>query len=492
MALPFRKQREERPTDFRRRFVLGGIGLILFAGVLIGAVSTATLGRQLIQDLDRDLVDVASRLSDSVDRPGMDAVGPRNRLDRPGFDIGTLIAVVSGDQASGAFIGQNGQLTALPDEDLEEFAGEVWQADDPKTIHLGGGFREVRTLLVGQVGEAQVVVGLPMTGIRNTIARLTSVIFVIVAASVVLAAGIGMWGLRLALRPLDRIRQTAVAVSNQSLSDPQSRLRERVPDSLANPASEIGQLGAAFNHMLDHVDTSLHARTQSEEKLRQFVSDASHELRTPLASIRGYSELTLRHGDTLPSDVQQSLSRIESESIRMSHLVEDLLMLARLDEGQVAEMTSVDLADVVREVLADAEVRAPGHHWASKVPSRRVPVTANRNQMVQVVTNLVQNATVHTPEGTDIRVSLATQGDEVVFMVSDSGPGIPEELQPHLFERFRRADKGRSRSTGSTGLGLAIVRGIVDAHGGSVEVSSEPGKTVFTVRLPKPQPATRR
>jgi len=492
VSLPFRKQREERPTDFRRRFVLGGIGLILFAGVLIGAVSTATLGRQLIQDLDRDLVDVASRLSDSVDRPGMDAVGPRNRLDRPGFDIGTLIAVVSGDQASGAFIGQNGQLTALPDEDLEEFAGEVWEADDPKTIHLGGGFREVRTLLVGQVGEAQVVVGLPMTGIRNTIARLTSVIFVIVAASVVLAAGIGMWGLRLALRPLDRIRQTAVAVSNQSLSDPQSRLRERVPDSLADPASEIGQLGAAFNHMLDHVDTSLHARTQSEEKLRQFVSDASHELRTPLASIRGYSELTLRHGDTLPSDVQQSLSRIESESIRMSHLVEDLLMLARLDEGQVAEMTSVDLADVVREVLADAEVRAPGHHWGSKVPSRRVTVTANRNQMVQVVTNLVQNATVHTPEGTDIRVNLATQGDEVVFMVSDSGPGIPEELQPHLFERFRRADKGRSRSTGSTGLGLAIVRGIVDAHGGSVEVSSEPGKMVFTVRLPKPQPATRR
>jgi len=490
---PPRREREGRPTDFRRRFVLGGIGLILFAGVLIGAVSTATVGRQLLADIDQELADVAARIGESVERPGVVGLsGPRSRLDRPGFDIGTLIAVVDGDDATGAFIGENGQLTALPDDDLQEFAGEEWEAGTPQTIHLGGGFREVRTLLVGEVGEAQLVVGLPMTDIRKTIARLSSVIFVIVAASVVLAAGIGMWGLRLALRPLDRIRQTAVTVSQQSLSDPQSRLRERVPDALANPDSEIGQLGAAFNHMLDHVDSSLLARTQSEEKLRQFVSDASHELRTPLASIRGYSEITLRQGDTLSEDVQQSLSRIESESIRMSHLVEDLLMLARLDEGEVPEMTSVDLAEVVRDVLSDAEVRAPGYHWSHSVPSRRVLVNANRNQMVQVVTNLVQNATVHTPEGTDIRVRLATQGDRVVFSVTDSGPGIPEELQPHLFERFRRADKGRSRATGSTGLGLAIVHGIVEAHHGSVEVSSSPGKTVFSVSLPKPQRTTRR
>jgi two-component system OmpR family sensor kinase len=328
-------------------------------------------------------------------------------------------------------------------------------------------------------------VGLPMTNIRNTIARLTSVIFVIVAASVILAAAIGMWGLRLALRPLDRIRQTATNVASQSLSDPESRLRERVPDALANPQSEIGQLGAAFNHMLDHVDESLMARTLSEEKLRQFVADASHELRTPLASIRGYSEITLRQGEDLPADVQQSLSRIESESIRMSHLVEDLLMLARLDEGRVAEMTDVDMAEVVRDVLSDAEVRAPDHLWRSSIPSRKVLVKANRNQLVQVITNLVQNATVHTPEGTTVSVSLKTRGNDAVFEVKDNGPGIPVEVQPQLFERFRRADKGRSRATGSTGLGLAIVRGIVDAHGGMVSVASKPGRTVFSVNIPK-------
>ena len=167
-------------------------------------------------------------------------------------------------------------------------------------------------------------------------------------------------------------------------------------------------------------------------------------------------------------------------------------MLARLDEGQMAEMASVDLAEVVRDVLSDAEVRAPGYRWSHSVPSRRVLVSANRNQMVQVVTNLVQNATIHTPEGTDINVRLASSGDTVTFSITDSGPGIPEELQPHLFERFRRADKGRSRATGSTGLGLAIVHGIVEAHGGSVEVNSSPGKTVFMVSLPKLQRAARR
>lgn len=486
MALARRPSRVSRPTDFRRRFVLGGIGLILFAGMLIGAVSTATLGRQLLSDLDRELVDVANRLSDTVERPGVEGFGgPRSRLDRPGFEIGTLIAVVSGDQVSGAFIGENGTLTALPGDDLDEFAGEVWEAGDPQTIHLGRGFREVRTLLVGQVGDAQVVVGLPMMDIRKTIARLTSVIFVIVAASVILAAAIGMWGLRLALRPLDRIRQTATNVASQSLSDRESRLRERVPDALANPQSEIGQLGAAFNHMLDHVDESLMARTLSEEKLRQFVADASHELRTPLASIRGYSEITLRQGENLPADVQQSLSRIESESIRMSHLVEDLLMLARLDEGRVAEMTDVDMAEVVRDVLSDAEVRAPDHLWRSSIPTRRVLVKGNRNQLVQVITNLVQNATVHTPEGTTVSVSLKSRGNDAVFEVKDDGPGIPEEIQLHLFERFRRADKGRSRATGSTGLGLAIVRGIVDAHGGTVGVTSQPGSTVFSVHIPR-------
>jgi two-component system OmpR family sensor kinase len=474
------------PQDFRRRFILGGIGLILFAGLLIGFASTATVARQLLGDLDRDLFQASARLTDVADNSlprGME--GARGRLDRPGFDVGTLIAVVGPNQVAGAFIDTDGQLKPIADEDLSELQQVSWPEGTPVSVHLEGGFHEVRTLLVGGVGDSQIVIGLPMNEIRETITRLTVVIFLVVALVVVLAAAIGFWGIRFALRPLDRMRQTAQAVSNQSLSDREARLLERVPESLANPDTEIGQLGASFNHMLDHVDASLVARAKSEEKLRHFVADASHELRTPLASIRGYSEITLRQGEKLPEEVQQSLSRIESESIRMSHLVEDLLLLARLDEGQTAEMEPVDFGDVVSNVLSDAKVRAPGHNWSAKIPKRPVMVRGNRNQLVQVITNLAQNASIHTPGGTNVSLELKKTADAVELLVRDNGPGIAPELQPELFERFRRADKGRSRAKGSTGLGLAIVQGIVESHGGSVSVESAPGKTVFRVHLPQ-------
>jgi len=474
------------PHDFRQRYILGGIGLILFAGLLIGFASTATVARQLVGDLDRDLFQASARLMDVADHSlprGVD--GARGRLDRPGFDVGTLIVMVGPDQVAGAFIGPDGQLKPIADEDLSELQQMSWAVDTPVSVHLEGGFHEVRTLLVGSVGDSQIVIGLPMNEIRETITRLTVVIFLVVALVVVIAAAIGFWGIRFALRPLDRMRQTAMSVSNQSLSDREARLLERVPEPLANPDTEIGQLGASFNHMLDHVDASLVARARSEETLRHFVADASHELRTPLASIRGYSEITLRQGAQLPEDVQKSLSRIESESIRMSHLVEDLLLLARLDEGQRAEMEPVDFGDVVSNVLSDAKVRAPGHNWSAKIPKRPVMVRGNRNQLVQVVTNLAQNASIHTPSGTKVSLELSKKTQGIELLVRDNGPGIDHELQPELFERFRRADKGRSRAKGSTGLGLAIVQGIVEAHGGNVSVESAPGKTVFRVHLPQ-------
>jgi len=474
------------PRDFRQRFILGGIGLILFAGLLIGFASTATVARQLVGDLDRDLFQASARLMDVADHSlprGVD--GARGRLDRPGFDVGTLIVMVGPDQVAGAFIDTDGQLKPIADEDLSELQQMSWAADTPVSVHLEGGFHEVRTLLVGSVGDSQIVIGLPMNEIRETITRLTVVIFLVVALVVVIAAAIGFWGIRFALRPLDRMRQTAMSVSNQSLSDREARLLERVPEPLANPDTEIGQLGASFNHMLDHVDASLVARARSEETLRHFVADASHELRTPLASIRGYSEITLRQGAQLPEDVQKSLSRIESESIRMSHLVEDLLLLARLDEGQRAEMEPVDFGEVVSNVLSDAKVRAPGHNWSAKIPKRPVMVRGNRNQLVQVVTNLAQNASIHTPSGTKVSLELSKKTQGIELLVRDNGPGIDHELQPELFERFRRADKGRSRAKGSTGLGLAIVQGIVEAHGGNVSVESAPGKTVFRVHLPQ-------
>lgn len=478
--------REGAPRDFRRRFILGGLGLILIAGLLMGMASAFIVGRELLRELDRDLDDTARRLASSLEIPGPDGrLGPGSRLDRPGFDVGTLIAVVGPQVTEGAYIGPDGQLRVLDTEDLSQFRSATWLVGEPQTIHLDAGLREVRATLVGQVGESQLLVGLPMNEIRQTIARLTVVVFLVVGSVVAVAALIGMWGLRVALRPLDRMRETAHTISEQSFDQRDSRLIERVPDHLANPRTEIGQLGASFNHMLDHIDQALVARARSEDKVRQFVSDASHELRTPLASIRGYSEITLQHEKKLPQPVRSSLARIEAESIRMSHLVDDLLLLARLDEGERGQAVAVNMSDVATDVVADASVRWPEHTFEVVGATEPHLVTGDRDQLVQMLTNLTQNAAVHTLQGTTVTITVDSDESNVTLRVEDDGPGIPAAIRDTLFERFRRADKGRSRASGSTGLGLAIVSSIVGAHGGTIDVESTPGQTEFRVRLPR-------
>jgi two-component system OmpR family sensor kinase len=236
--------------------------------------------------------------------------------------------------------------------------------------------------------------------------------------------------------------------------------------------------------MLDHVQHAFDARQASEQKVRQFVADASHELRTPLAAIRGYSELTRRSGHEVPDDIRHALSRIESESVRMSALVDDLLLLARLDEGRDLRRDPVDLAALVTDAVADAQATSAAHQWVVRVPADPLVVTGDQYRLHQVVANLLANARVHTPASTRITAALGTLEGRAIVTITDTGPGIPAEVQPVLFERFARADTSRSRATGSTGLGLAIVSAVVQAHTGSVTFSSRPGETVFRVSLP--------
>jgi two-component system, OmpR family, sensor kinase len=478
------KNRSHTPKDFRRRLVFGGLSLILLAGILIGFASTAIVVRQLLTDLDRELISTSNRVAASLENDSGLFPGPRSRLERPGFTVGTVIAVVGDDQAQGAVIDSEGVLRAIEPLALRQLVGQEFTPGEPSTYFLGGVVRETRLIAVQSTGDADLVVGLQMTNIRHTIAQLQGAIFVITAIVIGLAALLGIWALRVGLRPLDRMRHTALAVAGQPLDRGHVDLSQRVPADLARPDREIGQLGVAINQMLDHVGDALKAREHSEKALRQFVSDASHELRTPLASIRGYSEITLRHTKDLPEAVGGSLERIESESIRMTELVEDLLLLARLDEGATFPKEALDLALVAGDVVSDAIARAPGHHWELESPDHPVVVWANRNQLFQVLTNLVQNARVHTPEGTTVKVSVGIDDDHAVVDVVDDGPGINPDMISQLFERFRRGDYGRSRKTGSTGLGLAIVKTITDACGGSVDVSSTPGHTQFHVRLP--------
>jgi two-component system OmpR family sensor kinase len=262
----------------------------------------------------------------------------------------------------------------------------------------------------------------------------------------------------------------------------------RVPDDDADPSTEIGQVGAAINRMLGHVASALAARQASENKVRQFVADASHELRTPLASIRGYAELTRRGNYTLPDDVVHSLARVESEATRMTSLVEDLLLLARLDEGRDLESDPLDLSRLLIDAVSDAHAAGPDHEWSLDLPEEPVLVDGDEARLHQVIANLLANARVHTPPGTQVIVSVSIDEDSAVLTVADDGPGIPSELLPVLFERFARGDSSRSRAAGSTGLGLAIVSAVVEGHRGVVTVESEPGRTVFRVDLPLAAP----
>jgi two-component system sensor histidine kinase TrcS len=263
----------------------------------------------------------------------------------------------------------------------------------------------------------------------------------------------------------------------------------RVPSRDTDKRTEVGQVGDTLNRLLDHVERALADVAASDRRMRQFITDASHELRTPLAAINGYAELTRQDSAVLPETTEYSLARIEAEAHRMSSLVADLLLLARLDEGHDLESASVGLTDVVANAVNDARVSAPTHHWLMNVPDDAVWVRGDRARLHQTLAVLLSNARVHTPEGTTVITTVATgQGDDgkayVEVTVSDDGPGIDSELLPHLFERFVRADKSRSREAGSFGLGLSIAASIVEAHGGTITAQSESGETAFSVRLP--------
>jgi two-component system OmpR family sensor kinase len=273
------------------------------------------------------------------------------------------------------------------------------------------------------------------------------------------------------------------------LDEGEVALSVRVPSGDTDTRTEVGQVGAALNKMLGHVATALSARQASEVRVRQFVADASHELRTPLASIRGYAELTRRSRQSLPDDIQYAMTRIESESARMTRLVEDLLLLARLDSGRPIDHEPVDISRIVLDAVSDATVAGPDHRWRLELPDEPVMVKGDGQRLHQIIANLLANARTHTPPATNVAVTLAASDDGVSIAVTDDGPGIAPDLQREVFERFARGDSSRTRATGSTGLGLAIVQAVTAAHRGRVTVSSEPGRTEFSVWLPACTPS---
>ncbi|EEP75083.1 histidine kinase [Micromonospora sp. ATCC 39149] len=306
----------------------------------------------------------------------------------------------------------------------------------------------------------------------------------VATAGLLVAGSLGALIGQATLRSLRRVADTATRVTELPLDRGEVALSVRVPAADTDPRTEVGQVGAALNRMLGHVAAALAARQASETRVRQFVADASHELRTPLAAIRGYAEVARRGRDRVPPDVAHALRRVESESTRMTSLVDDLLLLARLDSGRPLAVEPVDLTALVVDAVSDAHVAGPEHRWQLDLPGTELVVPGDAARLHQVVANLLTNARVHTPPGTTVTARLAAAPDGAVLGIADDGPGIPADLQGEVFERFARGDSSRSRAHGSTGLGLAIVAAVVDAHHGRVEVRSRPGHTVFTVVLP--------
>jgi len=307
-----------------------------------------------------------------------------------------------------------------------------------------------------------------------TLHRLLLIEILVTLAALGAIAGVGLWVVRLGLRPLREIEGTAATIAAGDLSQRVGR---------AEPKTEVGRLGLSLNSMLTQIESAFQARQESERKLRQFVADASHELRTPLASVRAYAELFERGAASRPDDLARSMTGITRESERMSLLVEDLLLLARLDEGRPLEQEPVDLAEVVGEAVDAARVVEAERPLELSVDP--ATVIGDRDRLRQVLDNLFANVRAHTPPGTPVAVGLHRVDGHADLTFADSGPGLTEEQAARVFERFHRVDSSRTRASGGVGLGLSIVAAVAHAHGGTAETRPTPGGgATFVVRLP--------
>ena len=479
--------RHPRSWSLRKRIIAEQMALLTVVCLVIGVVTMLALRDFQVKQLDDQLTHASERARDfrTGPPPFSSAPGDRNPLRGPGQGPGTLIAFISGGSVADA-----GRIPLGPGSEEKLSASASAQLASvpvdgrPHTLTLGnvGDYRLIATALSN--GDRQIT-GLPLAGVNATVLQLGFVLGGVALAGLLIAGLVGAFIVQRTLTPLQRVAGIATRVSELPLHEGEVALAVRVPEQDANPHTEVGQVGLALNRMLGHIGAALTARHATETRVRQFVADASHELRTPLAAIRGYAELTRRSGAEVPPEIAHAMSRVESEADRMTVLVQDLLLLARLDAGRPLEDAEVDLTRLVLDAVSDARIAAQGHHWQLELPAEPVTVVGDVDRLHQVLANLLSNARTHTPPGTTVTTGLSVSpGRGVELTVTDDGPGISAELLPDVFERFARGDGSRSRAAGSTGLGLSIVSAVVEAHGGTVGVASEPGKTRFTVRLP--------
>ncbi|WP_336923780.1 sensor histidine kinase [Aquipuribacter sp. SD81] len=499
-----------RRLTLRRRLLLTLVAVTAVVSLTVGAVSVALLQAFLVGRLDDQLAAAVQRAStarelgpprsgpgaddaDEQGRPGPGPGGPGFLL-VPGQAEGTLGAEVDdGEVTAAAVLDGRGRARGLP-EPAGKVVAAVEPGAPPRTVLLRG-LGRYRVVATTTPDGSTLVTGLPLAAVRGTSSSLLLISVTATAVGVLVVVVLGGAVLHRALRPLREVTRTATRVRALDLANGEVAVPDRVPGHVAATDDEVGEVASALNRLLDHVEAALGERHRSETRMRRLVADASHELRTPLASIRGYAELVRRRPEPVADDVAAAMARVESEARRMGVLVDDLLLLARLDSGRPLAREPVDLVPLVVSAVSDAHAASPAHRWLLDLDAagdEPVVVTGDEARLQQVVANLLGNARVHTPPGTTVRSSLAREAGEAVLVVADDGPGVPEELRATVFERFTRADSSRSRESGSTGLGLSIVAAVVGAHGGTVECPRRGHGAAFVVRLPLAAPEAAR
>ncbi|MFY7935085.1 MAG: sensor histidine kinase [Candidatus Nanopelagicus sp.] len=470
--------------SLRNRLILASVFLASCAIAASDFAANTALRSYLISQVDNQLINISTGSLERLDRAG---IAPQTEFEenRSPFRIlqplrgvptstsltlldmdGKLVGQIGGELAGKAFA-----VTGMKVSQVAKYKNQ------PFTIDGENGKPDIRALaLVLPTGMGSVIVANSLEEVDKTLSQLRFLFFILGLIAILVTALVSRWIVAIGLKPLEKVEETAEAIAAGNYS-------ARLP--AAKPDTEVGRLTTALNTMLGRIEQSFAVKVESENKLRRFVADASHELRTPLTAIRGFAELHRQGAVVGEEKTKELINRIEGESIRMSSLVEDLLLLARLDQSRQLDLEPVDLNTLITEVVASAKAAGPNHPIKLILPQEEIFVLGDSRRIHQVVANLLANARTHTPAGTNITVTAIQELTQTIIEVSDDGPGLAKADQERIFERFYRADPARVRSSGEgSGLGLSIVDAVMQAHGGYVSVKSELGKgATFTLHF---------